>query len=70
LGLQIEASAIGDDVRIVGRNASGDVLTVNLLRMQVDGQERTRVQIDSRPGDYDQALFHILAHFEQAKPGG
>jgi hypothetical protein len=64
LGMQAEAIAQGDNIRIMAKTTTGDQLEFVLTREKTDQGERTRVRLEKWNNSYDQVLFRLLADLE------
>jgi hypothetical protein len=64
VGMKVEVTPQGQDIRLVAGNSFGDELSVLLSRVVDEKGERTRVRIEAGSKEQTQILFGILARFE------
>ena len=67
LGMFVNATPEGDDIRLDVRTKAGEQFKVVLTRVTSDAGERTRVRIEGGTSTHEQTVFRVLSEVEIAK---
>lgn len=66
LGMRVEETAQGKDLRLLATTPGGDQFAVVLARVQTPTGERTRVRVEGASSQHEKILFQIVTQAEQA----